>query len=245
MEADATMPLRSVTAYKNGLYFMVFAAPLPDADHSLVLEVPRRAAALAMETLSVSAAREVVIRYDPAAAAAPPAVFGFDVSSTFASFLSSCVGATVTVASAARPDALTGRVVLVDEEPFALPDKPDNKRTVMRVLASNSEMHSFDLSAVTKLRFDDAWLQTALQSTLEQQVAARRALPSSVQRERIVLRPASAPAASAAPTTAADAELTASFLQRNAPWKLSYRLMIGRETNAGMVAACVLAIARV
>lgn len=57
---------------------------------------------------------------------------------SFGAFLSSVAGSVVEVASEACPAPVTGRIILVDDEPFPLPDRPDAQRRVLRVLVNSA-----------------------------------------------------------------------------------------------------------
>ena len=139
---DDSVPLTRVTIYKNDLAMVEREAPLgrenDDGDLTFRLDVPREATSLLRETLTVRAPRSVQTVFDRALPPAPDddekepdaeQCFAFELGSGrgLGEFLSSVVGASVSLevaqsgsAAGGRTDVIDGRVLLVQRERVAI-----------------------------------------------------------------------------------------------------------------------------
>ncbi|CAF0726044.1 unnamed protein product [Adineta steineri] len=170
--STTTIPLKRITLYKNDLGY--FERATPRSQSQSVIQVAKKKKKLVIDTLCTTAdtvtydteehdkfvAENTVERYFT--------FNDFSSSTSFASFLNTCIGAEVVLSVHGNKQEQTGKLVLLDEIPTLLsPNSSEvSKHHIVRILTKDGFIRHFDLNSIDGIKLTDTYLQEQLEKVL-------------------------------------------------------------------------------
>eukprot|EP00011_Vannellida_sp_DIVA3-517-6-12_P004885 CAMPEP_0114605336 /NCGR_PEP_ID=MMETSP0168-20121206/1004_1 /TAXON_ID=95228 ORGANISM="Vannella sp., Strain DIVA3 517/6/12" /NCGR_SAMPLE_ID=MMETSP0168 /ASSEMBLY_ACC=CAM_ASM_000044 /LENGTH=823 /DNA_ID=CAMNT_0001816187 /DNA_START=6 /DNA_END=2477 /DNA_ORIENTATION=- len=239
------LPLKRITLYKNNLGFYEHSAGFSkssrceDGTYRFRLQVDKDARGIMADTLTVKAPGAVSIVFGHELYEALEAEmntdrsYQFQVSNSIVSFLSSYVGAPLSLNNA----RLSGRLVLVEEEKVLkkMGDKVVEQRVVVLTLFSTEgKLERIPLESVTSLVFEDPYHQAQLGKCLEKKVETRKPPPQATDVTYMYIT-----VSNVTEEEAKEAAIWVSYIDRAEEWKCLYRLNI-TNSDAGSEPALAL-----
>ncbi|CAF0990260.1 unnamed protein product [Rotaria sp. Silwood1] len=168
----ATIPLKRITLYKNDLGYFERTTPVSKLQ-SLIL-IAKKHKKLVIDTLCTTASTvtfdtEEHDKYVTENTVEHFFTFNdFSSSTSFASFLNTCIGAEVALSIQGDTKEQLGKLVMLDEKQTLL--SPNSTETtnhyILQVLNKDGFIRHFDLSSINGIKLTDVYLQEQLDKVL-------------------------------------------------------------------------------
>ncbi|CAF0772758.1 unnamed protein product [Rotaria sordida] len=172
--STATIPLKRITLYKNDLGY--FERTTPSSKLPSLILVAKKHKKLVIDTLCTTASTvtfdtEEHDKYVTENTVERFFAFNdFSSSTSFASFLSTCIGAEIALSIQGDNKEQLGKLVMLDEKPTLL--SPNSTQTtnhyILQVLNKDGFIRHFDLASVSGIKFTEVYLQEQLDKVLKQ-----------------------------------------------------------------------------
>ncbi|CAF2130053.1 unnamed protein product [Rotaria magnacalcarata] len=171
--STATIPLKRITLYKNDLGY--FERTVPSSKSSSFILVAKKHKKLVIDTLCTTA---TTVTFDTeehdkhVAENTAEHYFAFNdfsSSTSFATFLKTCIGAELAFSCQGENKERAGKLIMLDEIEALLGPNSTEKRTdfILQILNKDDFIRHFDLASINGIKLTDVYLQEQLEKVLK------------------------------------------------------------------------------